>query len=112
MKFRSQYEPSLVMQGREFNRQGDRGLANFMTARTGMETSLADSHTGQDSNLLMNLINAAVGGKGMMTGAVGNMVTGFGNAMSMGGLFGGGTGGNNSYQPYQNYGVSGGGYYR
>lgn len=79
MKFRSQYEPGLVMQGREFNRQGDQGMANFMTQRTGMETGIADSHTGQDSNLLMNLINAAAGSKGTMTSTIGNTLGGLGN---------------------------------
>lgn len=91
MQFRSQYEPGLVMGGRQFTREGDRGLANFMQGRTMFETGLKDQHTQADSSLFSNLINAAAGGKGAMAGTIGNTLGGIGNNLLLWSLLGGGS---------------------
>lgn len=81
MKFRAQYEPGLALAGREITRAGENRIGDLIQGKTMFQTGLRDSHTSADSNLLMNLINAAVGGKGVMTGAAGNAIGGIGNIL-------------------------------
>lgn len=86
LQFRAQYAPQLIAQEAAFNRQGVNNLTGFQQDKTRLQTGLMTQNTGQDNQLLMNLINAAAGSKGATSGAIGNSLGGLGNLLFLGGL--------------------------